>query len=197
MKSIIHASITLGLLASPGLAQDEDDKKPAYRDAATHDKLVDKYRSAKKTMTSGENKKLTDKSDPTKKNQPSNIIESSDVIAFNGLTTLVPKGSILRLPKKFEKRVGVDSHKRTNRVVAWSEFFARNRGWITTIEVTRDQAHGESRIAEDRIEQLNKSPNMIVSTFSRGPISMIPNKETGAAPLSLPEEDSNQKPKQP
>lgn len=193
MKTFIKLSLALVFFIPIGFAQDKDEEKPTYRDAATHDKLVDKYQSAKKNLDSGEPKDLLKgRTDPTKENRPKNLIESSDVIVFNGLTTLVPKGAILKLPERYSDRVGKDRHERTNRVVTWPEFYSRNRGWITTVEVTRALAHGEARFAEELIKQLRKSPNMVVSTLATGPIGMIPHKETGAAPLSLPEDETEQ-----
>ena len=165
----------LALLALAGLSQAAPEpKKPVYRDAETHDLLVRKLRvnqkiDPMKALAPSEGE------DPSKKNQPQNLIASSDVISFNGLTTLVPKRAIMKVPAYYEDRV--NNHAPGNRVVGWLEFYTLNRGWITTVEVSRLQAEGKEPLAEDLTENLGKIRNMIVATYSTGPISMLPPKE--------------------
>jgi hypothetical protein len=178
MKFPSLLAIVLAFLVESGNAQE---RKPEFRDAATHEKLVEKHRQTLANKTLG-TPVSRDRPDPTKENQPRDLIASSDVISFNGLTTLVPKRAILRLPPQFRDRI--DNHQPTNGIVNWLEFYRHNRGWITTVEVTRAQAEGREPFAEALIEQLEKNPNMIVATYSTGPISVLPLKETGQHPIT-------------
>ena len=155
----------------PLLHAQQEVKAPVFRDAATHQSLVPILREA-----SGNDpmKKLekSEGADPAKENQPQNLIESSDLISFQGLTTLVPKRAIMQLPEKFKDRI--NNHTPGNRVVGWLEFHAMNRGWITTVEISRSQAGGREALAEDLSEQLTKSKNMVVTVLDSGPISSMP-----------------------
>lgn len=63
------------------------------------------------------------------------------------------------------------------KIVGWSDFFTANRGWITTVEVSRVQAEGNLAIAEETQERIGKSRNLVVATFMGGPISVLPLKE--------------------
>ena len=53
----------------------------------------------------------------------------------------------------------------------------QNRGWITTVEVSRVQAEGNLAIAEETRERIGKSMNLVVATYMGGPISVLPLKE--------------------
>ncbi len=146
--------------------------KPVFRDAATHDQLAaglhkieqeDPMRSLKKTQGA----------DPSVVNRPPGILEVTDMITFNGLCTLVPKRAIIQLPATFTARLNVKS---TARLVGWSDFYATNRGWITTVEVNRTQAAGNEAIGEETQKEMVKSGNLVVATLAGGPISVAPLK---------------------
>ncbi|QTN32958.1 hypothetical protein HZ994_11700 [Akkermansiaceae bacterium] len=146
-------------------------KKPAFRDAATHEELSLQLRKADqedpmKALLPSEG------ADPSVSNQPQNLLESSDLISFQGLTTLVPKRAIIKLPEAFKDRV--NNPPPGNRVVGWLDFYALNRGWITVVEITRSQAGGNEALAEGLSDQLDKSKNMIVTVLDSGPISYMP-----------------------
>lgn len=148
-----------------------DGEKPVFRDAATHEDLVQKLRSAEqndpmKNLAKSEGK------DPSAENRPQNLLESSDLISFQGLTTLVPKRAIIKLPEAFKERI--NNPPAGNRVVGWLEFYSANRGWITTVEITRAQAGGREDFAEGVAGQFEESKNMIVAVLESGPISYMP-----------------------
>lgn len=151
-----------------------DGSKPVMRDAATHEDLEQKLR---RTQASNPLANYTPRheADPTKKQQPVDILERSDVISFNGLTTIIPKRAILALPDAVKNRVG--QHVPGHRIVAWKDFLIANRGWITTIEVSREQAEGRQALSEQVAERVTKSSRLVVATYQRGPISVMPPQE--------------------
>ena len=65
-----------------------------------------------------------------------------------------------------------------SKLVTWADFYAVNRGWITTVEVCRVQAEGNSPLAEETQKQIGKSANLIVATYQAGPISVLPLKSS-------------------
>lgn len=181
--------LLVALFALPAADADAQDEQPEFRDAATHDQLAQKYRESRPRKALDDAVGRT-RPDPTKENQPRDLISSSDIISFNGLTTLVPKRAILRIPENYRDRI--DNHRKSNRIVNWLEFYSHNRGWITTVEVSRAQAEGREPFAEELIKQLEKNRNLIIATYSTGPISVLPLKESGEAPLTTSEEPRTQ-----
>ncbi len=142
------------------------------RDAATHEQLALVFRSASQNDPAR-------KFAPTKGPDPStarpvkDLISESDIVCYNGMATLVPKRAILQIPKNMADRL---KYIPGAKLLSWSDFYALNRGWITTVEVSRVQAEGNVPIAEDTQKQMSKSANLIVATFQAGPISVLPLK---------------------
>ena len=60
--------------------------------------------------------------------------------------------------------------------MSWMDFFTLNRGWITTVEVSRVQAEGNEALAEEISTRIGKSTNLVVATYMGGPISVLPPK---------------------
>lgn len=144
---------------------------PVYRVAATHESLTpiaEKAHAQNPLM----NLEPAIGSDPTVTAVPGNLIERSDVISFNGNTTLVPKLAIIQVPEKLSRRL--NNHTPGNLIVTWPEFFAVNRGWITTVEVSRSQAEGKDPIAPEIVEVYAKTRNLVIATYKGGPISVLP-----------------------
>lgn len=112
--------------------------------------------------------------DPAKANQPSDILADSDIISFRGMATLVPKRAILQIPTAYAGHLKMEPGAK---FVSWLDFYAANRGWITTVEVSRTQAEGNAPIAEETQKFLSTSRNLVVATYKSGPISILPLKE--------------------
>ncbi len=108
------------------------------------------------------------------------LLSRSDILSFNGMTTLIPKRAILHQPKPLAPRV--NNFQQGSRVVGWLDFMQSNRGWITTVEVTRDQAEGRQPMDEKVVESYLKSTNLVVATFRGGPVSVLPLAVPEAAP---------------
>lgn len=147
---------------------------PQMRDVITGDEL------ARKTQENAANNPLAKlkvnpppAQDPTKVNQPEDIIKTSDFLSFGGKTTLVPKRSVIHVPKSMASRMQFE---KGSQIVVWPTFFAANRGWITTLEVTREQAEGKVPFDEKVADNIRKSSNVVVATYKGGPISVLPPK---------------------
>lgn len=180
MKPIL--SITVLLSAAALAAPTKAAPVLQMRDAATHDQLSLKYREAQQLdpMRKLEPAKGVD---PSTVNKPVDIVSQSDIISFNGMTTLVPKRAVLHIPKDMEARLKFQPG---TRIVGWADFYAVNRGWITTVEVSRSQAEGNAALAEEMEKRIAKSANLIVATNQAGPISVLPLKKPAADPAVAP-----------
>ncbi len=164
MNLMIPISLVGIFTAATALAEMRDTITPAqlnlaYRKASQQDPV------RKLVPTKG--------ADPSVVNAPKDLISDSDILCFNGMATLVPKGAVMQIPKNFEVRL---KYIPGSKLLSWSEFYAVNRGWITTVEVSRVQAEGNSPIADDTKKQMSKSSNLIVATYQAGPISVLPPK---------------------
>lgn len=146
--------------------------QPQMRDAATHDQLVQKLRKVSQNDPM-KNMEPAKGEDPSVANRPKDILAESDVICFGGYATLVPKRAILMQPESLADR---GKMKPGAKLVPWMDFFARNRAWITTVEVSRTQAEGNEVIAEDTRKRISESANLVVATYQGGPISVLPPK---------------------
>ena len=168
ISSIGFVALTLSASAEVG-----QPPKPVVRKAVTNEQLSQALRKAAQNdpMDKLQQSKGADSS---KENQPKNLLEQSDIICFGGVATLVPKRAILSAPVKLKERLTLQPGAR---IVGWADFYAANRGWITTVEVSRIQAEGNQPIAEKTQESIAKSTNLVVATYSGGPISVLPLKE--------------------
>jgi hypothetical protein len=169
MKATIAISLFLAIFAPHLKAQAT---KPLMRDAATHDELALKY---SKTLQADPMAKLKSSkgADPSQVNQPQDLVKSSDILCFNGAATLIPKKAILNMPKSLESRL---KFLPGSKIHSWADFFTMNRGWITTVEVSRVQAEGNQPLDEAVVERVHKSMNLVVATYLGGPISVLPPK---------------------
>lgn len=146
--------------------------EPVMRDAATHDEL-----SAKLRVANNENpmKKFipAEGPDPSKAEESTDLSEMLDFISYNGIATVVPKKAILSIPPSVADRIKLQpGHK----VQSWQDFYAANRGWITTVEVSRAQAEGNLALGEELTKRIGKSSSLVVATYQGGPISVLPLK---------------------
>ena len=146
------------------------------QEAMTHEQLVLQYRKAQLDDPMKKLEKATGE-DPSVVNRPPSLLATSDFITYGSLTTLVPKKAIIRVPKNLAERVNSAN---LTRFVSWVDFHAANRGWITTIEVSRIQAEGNAPLAEETQKHMEQVGNLVVATYQGGPISLLP--------LKVPEE---------
>lgn len=164
---LIFASLLVPAAASPA-------PQPArvMRDSVTHEQLSLSLRTAgqndpmrKLAMSRGP--------DPSKVNQPEDLLSQSDMISFGGYATLVPKRAIIHIPAALAGRIKMEpGHK----IQSWAEFYSLNRGWISTVEVNRPQAEGNLPLPEEISTRIGKSSNLTVATYKGAPISMLPQK---------------------
>jgi hypothetical protein len=186
-RPIRAAAMLFGALATAVHAD-----PPVMRDAATHEQLSLALRKADQ-VDPMKSLPTTKGEDPSLSNRPKDILSDSDIISFRGTATLVPKRAIIQIPKNHADLIKMEPGAK---IVSWSEFFAANRGWITTIEVSRVQAEGNQPLAEETLKFMGTCRNLIVATYQGGPISVLPLKEPAAeTPGETPAETTPQTPK--
>lgn len=141
-------------------------------DAATHEQLVTARQAVRQADPMKSLKQATS-TDPSVANQARSFLAESDIISFGGISALVPKRAILQIPKTVADRIKAAPD---GRLVGWKEFYTLNRGWITTMEVSRVQAEGNQPMSKEAETQMVRSGNLVVATYMGGPISVLPLK---------------------
>ena len=142
---------------------------PVMRDAATHEELVAR-KKAEGDPALPEGMKPCKGADPSKTGRPGDLIERSDLLCHDGVATLVPKRALLAVPERFRARMAM---REGSRVVTWEQFLAIHSGWITTVEVTLDEAAGRSLLPDQTARRVAESGDVVVATFLGGPISVL------------------------
>lgn len=170
MKTIISIAAVLALISLEGHSQTAS--QPKMRDAATHEQLSLAHRKVSqadpmRSLTPAKGK------DPSLVNPPKDLVATSDFLCFGGVATLVPKRAVMHVPKNLAERMRFLPG---SKIKGWADFYAQNRGWITTVEVSRVQAEGNKAIDEEISKRIGKSMSLVVATYQGGPISVLPLK---------------------
>ncbi len=168
----LFALAAASVLSAPAQDQAEPQTRP-MRDAATHDQLSQSLRMAQQSDPIRNIGPAIGQveADPSLALAGRDLIKDSIILCYRGSLTLLPKRSVLHLPEPLKSRFeAVDGAA----VVTWADFFQGNRGWIRTMEVTREQAMGEAPLPEGTEESFAASASVIVATFQGGPISVKP-----------------------
>lgn len=159
-------AVAFGLISLAGSLQAAP---PVMRDAATHDQLSARLR--REVQVDPMSRMVPAKgADPSVVNRPDDILNQSEILCFGGFATLVPKRALLGVAAKFKDRT---VFKDGARVVPWSEFYARNRSWLTTVEVSPDEAGGRAQLPDPVLRQVAECGEIVVATYLGGPISVL------------------------
>jgi len=133
--------------------------KKVIRDSATNETLAKAFANRTDPTASLRRPVVAKVSQTTSKD---NLIDQSDIISFNGSATLVPKHSIIHLPPKYQSRIG---WKKGSKLMNWADFHAKNRGWISVIEIDFEQAKGAKALDETKQKPKPKpKPNKLLLT---------------------------------
>jgi len=162
-----------GVAMVAGLVVISHAEGPPMRDATTHEQLIPKLRQAQQNDPM-KKMAVVPGADPADVYKPKDILSESDIIAFQGVATLVPKRAIILIPKNYQDRIAMLPGAK---MVSWADFYVANRGWITTVEVSRTQAEGNVPLTDDTQKHLSECGNLVIATYMGGPISMLPLKE--------------------
>ena len=180
MKPILIT--TLILLTGHSLVVAQNRPTQPMRDAASHDTLSQSLRMAQQKDPIRDLGPAIGKSDedPAKAYAGRDLIKDSAILCYRGNLTLVPKRAVLHLPANLKDRFEA---KDKVKVQNWKDFYQSNRGWIRTVEVTREHAMGQSPMAEEVVAAFENSTSAVIATFKGGPISVLPYvaPEDGAA----------------
>jgi hypothetical protein len=97
------------------------------------------------------------------------IISDSTILHDGTNWTLVPKGAVVFKPSALSQRI---NNRPVGTLLPWPEFQMKNRGWITTTEVSFDQAAGTDALPAERVTFWAKQDKMVIAVHQGGPISV-------------------------
>lgn len=97
------------------------------------------------------------------------IIGHSTILHDGKNWTLVPKGALAFLPEILKSKVNT---KPVGTLLPWTEFLSKNHDWITTCEVTFDEAAGNKEIPAGKAESWTKQGKAVITVHQGGPISV-------------------------
>jgi hypothetical protein len=105
------------------------------------------------------------------------IVKQSTILHDGKNWTLVPTGAVIFLPQAMQSRVNA---KPVGTLLPFPEFLAQNRAWLTTNEVSFDQASGTEGLPEERVRFWSKQDKVVIAIHQSGPISVrvAPQKPT-------------------
>jgi hypothetical protein len=86
------------------------------------------------------------------------------------------------MPAALKTRVNT---KPVGNLLSWQDFLIQNRAWVTTNEVTFEQAAGTEALPADRVLSWTKQDKIVIAVHQRGPISVRVSAETAATTLTL------------
>lgn len=102
-----------------------------------------------------------------------NLLDRSSILCAGGFWTLVPKEAVLHVPAPYRNRV---DGPRSGKLIPWSQFLAKNRGWLQIHSVNIPQARGEQAMEPKRVDVYRNSGRVVVAVCHNGPISVKPLK---------------------
>jgi hypothetical protein len=172
MKILTTCLPLFGMVAMMSASSVAAEKAPVMRDAATHDQLSERLKVANNQNPMGKFIPA-EGPDPSKAESTADLSTFVDFLSFNGSATVVPKKAILNIPPSMADRIKLQPG---HAVRTWQDFYAANRGWITTVEVSRVQAEGNAALGEELSKRIGKSSSVVVATYQGGPISVLPPK---------------------
>jgi len=97
------------------------------------------------------------------------ILKQSMILHDGKNWTIVPKGAVVYLPDALKSRVDV---KPVGKLLTFTDFITLNRNWITTNDVSFDQAAGNVPLSAASVAFWSKQDKIVIAVHQSGPISV-------------------------
>jgi hypothetical protein len=165
---VIYAAALAALTSGVSGAPDQGAKTPRLR--PTHEQLTEGRGVVRQSSHQSVRLNQVPIGEVTKKrSDQASLVGRSTVLSFGDFWTLVPKGAVLHVPEGLKGRVGTAP---SGRLLGWSEFYQRNRGWLRQQAVEVSHARGERLLDEEVVKNFTSLTQVVVATCHSGPISM-------------------------
>lgn len=107
---------------------------------------------------------VSDQSHPSQ----ASILDTSVILTSGRNWTFVPKGAVLVIPEAYQAQVDKEPQ---GGFLHFNDFLNRNRGWLTTLSVSLEQARGKAPVKEETREALIKGGRVVVTVCKGGPVA--------------------------
>ncbi len=97
------------------------------------------------------------------------ILKQSMILHDGKNWTIVPKGAVVFLPETLKSRIDA---KPVGKLLTFADFITANRNWITTSEVSFDQAAGNEDLPLASVTSWSKQDKLVIAVHQSGPISV-------------------------
>lgn len=170
LLGIVAMLMTLSVASAQGKAPSRsgDVSVGTMHDVISEQALQKQVEGASKLDTA-----LSARTSPVGEVRPSsgNSLLSSSIVLFDGqMFTLVPVGSVLRLPQAHRNKV-LEEPK--GEFTFWPAFLERNASWLSAREVPLKMAKGDAKIAEAILRETSADRRVVVSVYKGGPITIL------------------------
>ncbi|MEM9081339.1 MAG: hypothetical protein AAGC74_11680 [Verrucomicrobiota bacterium] len=149
---------------------EETQEKRVIRDLVSRAELEE--RRAKRSEAYARFEKAKEHSGMRHPSQAS-LIERSIILTSGSHWTIVPKGAVILVPERYEGRVDVA---RSGQLMKFPDFLRVNRGWLSSYEVTLEQARGNEGFEDEVRQALEAAGRVVVATRHGGPITILEGK---------------------
>ena len=156
--------------------------KQPMRDSPTEEQLYLKLKELQQHAAGSTYVALTVSGNGSE-NTSQDLWQSSEILCFGDAVTLVPKHAVIQIPKNLAARLKLGSGAQ---LVTWSNFYTANRSWITTVEVSVEQAEGKVPLSVQTKELMTKSGKVVVATYDGNPISVLSTNASATPTTSVP-----------
>jgi hypothetical protein len=97
------------------------------------------------------------------------VIKECSILHDGKNWTVVPNGALVHVPATMKDRLNA---KPVGNLLKWTDFLARNRQWISSREVTFDQAVGNKEFESIAFKSGESADKIVVAVFGEGPVSV-------------------------
>lgn len=170
---LLGFAATLLTLASAMAQSTASVRSPDPTAGAMHDVITEQALQKQVAGASKLDTALSARTSPVGEVRPTsgNSLLSSSIVLFDGEKfTLVPVGSILRLPQSHRQKVIAEPK---GEFTFWPAFLERNASWLTAREVPLKMAKGDAKAAEAVLRETSADRRVVVSVYKSGPISIL------------------------
>jgi len=140
MKTPLTISLSLACIGLISAEPEKTASAPVMR--PTHADIVKKQEEKDKENDKAETKKQNTSDKPLVKTKKRSLIGNSTLLTSFGKWTLIPRGSIIYMPKHLKNKITSEPE---GELVNWKKFLHKNRGWIHLHPVTMVQAQGKKQ----------------------------------------------------
>lgn len=106
--------------------------------------------------------------------QSREVIKECSILHDGRNWTVVPNGALVHVPASMKDRLNA---KPVGNLLKWTDFLARNRQWVSSREVTFDQAVGNKEIESIAFNSGDVTDKIVVAVFGDGPVSVKRNHD--------------------